>query len=355
MFDATVTAGTATVAPVLAFTTTTTQCGPATFVRLRAAPSATATPAVIAPHHCRAAGQRLRRPARLGAAVVGGRTRRWTPGRRGRRVDRHPRRVAALTTLPAPSTGAEEIPTTGLELWLDADDASTFTYSSGTVVSQWNDKSGTAQHFAQATGANQPNRNGTQNGHTTVVFDGSTDTLSCSVAGMVHPVTMFAVARNTASSGQRNLISYSSDGRIFRTSGGTIDIYQGSFLSSGTSWGTTDFHSVSAVFNGASSLIAVDGGSDTTGTSGGGSFDTGSAAVGALRASSSEYWQGDIAELIVYDRALSSGERSQVEDYLAAKWFGTSDGTATPAVTASTVTLATVTASGETSRTRSRR
>jgi hypothetical protein len=32
---------------------------------------------------------------------------------------------------------------------------------------------------------------------------------------------------------------------------------------------------------------------------------------------------GDFAELLVYDRALSFGERKQVEDYLGEKWFGT--------------------------------
>jgi len=33
--------------------------------------------------------------------------------------------------------------------------------------------------------------------------------------------------------------------------------------------------------------------------------------------------EGDLAELLVYDRALSAAERQQVEDYLSAKWFGT--------------------------------
>ena len=32
--------------------------------------------------------------------------------------------------------------------------------------------------------------------------------------------------------------------------------------------------------------------------------------------------EGDLAELLVYDRALSAVERQQVEDYLSAKWFG---------------------------------
>ena len=37
-------------------------------------------------------------------------------------------------------------------------------------------------------------------------------------------------------------------------------------------------------------------------------------------ANSSEPWLGDLAELIVYDRALTETERKQVEDYLNAKY-----------------------------------
>ena len=43
-----------------------------------------------------------------------------------------------------------------LLLWLDAADDSTFSYSSGTEVSQWRDKSGNNFHANQATVGNQP-------------------------------------------------------------------------------------------------------------------------------------------------------------------------------------------------------
>jgi len=42
-------------------------------------------------------------------------------------------------------------PVSGYTLWLDAADASVFTYSSGTIVSQWTDKSGNNYNFTQAT------------------------------------------------------------------------------------------------------------------------------------------------------------------------------------------------------------
>ena len=51
----------------------------------------------------------------------------------------------------------------GLLLWLDAADDTTFSYSSGTVVSQWRDKSGLSNHVGQSTVGSQPNRNVVKN------------------------------------------------------------------------------------------------------------------------------------------------------------------------------------------------
>lgn len=42
--------------------------------------------------------------------------------------------------------------------------------------------------------------------------------------------------------------------------------------------------------------------------------------IGGTGTSYSEYWNGDIAEVIVYGRALTDAERTQVEDYLAKKY-----------------------------------
>ena len=45
-----------------------------------------------------------------------------------------------------------------LGLWLDAADASTFTFGTGTQVSQWDDKSGNSRHATQSTAASRPVR-----------------------------------------------------------------------------------------------------------------------------------------------------------------------------------------------------
>lgn len=90
------------------------------------------------------------------------------------------RQSAAVMAKPASSAWSPI--SSGLVLWSDTGDEydADFTYSSGVVVSQANDRSGAGNHLVQGTGANQPSRNGTQNSKKTVVFDGSNDDLHTS-------------------------------------------------------------------------------------------------------------------------------------------------------------------------------
>jgi hypothetical protein len=79
--------------------------------------------------------------------------------------------IGAITAGTFSSGFVAPAPVAGYSLWLDGDDATTFTYSSGVVVSQWNDKSASARNFTQATVANQPSRNATQNGKSGLTFN----------------------------------------------------------------------------------------------------------------------------------------------------------------------------------------
>lgn len=210
---------------------------------------------------------------------------------------------------------------TGLAAWWDASDATTFTYSSGSVVSQWRDKSGNARHLSQATTTDQPSRTGTINGKSAVLFDGTSDYMASTAYTPTKPTTLLAIARNTAASGQRDLIvSSNPEGRICRTSGGTIDTYQGSFLSTGVSWGTTNAHSVAVTLNGASSKIAADSGAWALGDAGSSAFGTNGWHVGKFSSSLVEYWQGEICEIIHVNAAISDADKASFMAYAAAKW-----------------------------------
>jgi hypothetical protein len=63
--------------------------------------------------------------------------------------------------------------------------------------------------------------------------------------------------------------------------------------------------------------------------------------LGGTGTSYSEYWNGDIAEVIVYNRKLTEDERKLVEDYLAKKYGVTLTRAATPTATDTTATTAT--------------
>lgn len=213
-----------------------------------------------------------------------------------------------------------------LKGWWDAGDASTFTYSSGVLVSQWADKSGQGRHLAQGDTASQPSRNGTINSRTSVVFDGTSDLLSTTTfTAPATPSTLLLVGRNTASSDQRNAFMSATDGadnphaRIFRTTGGTIDIYNGAFLSTSISWGTTAAHSIVGVFNHTSSKIAADSGTWTTGDAGPLVFGN-RWMMGAYRNGASEFWQGDICEVVHVEAALSDADRDAWFNYCSTKW-----------------------------------
>ena len=69
------------------------------------------------------------------------------------------------------SEWAYSIPETGLFSWHDADNAASFAYSSGTSVSTWMDKGPNFLWLVQSDTARQPDRSGSQNGHTSVKFD----------------------------------------------------------------------------------------------------------------------------------------------------------------------------------------
>ncbi|MBT5910609.1 MAG: DUF2341 domain-containing protein, partial [Opitutae bacterium] len=113
-----------------------------------------------------------------------------------------------------------------LMLWLDANDSSTITHTAS-AVSQWKDKSGNNVHAAQSTASKKPMlSSGTQNGLSTILFDGVDDYFSASSLSISQSYTIFAVAKTTGGSGRdyifdgitnngnRSLIALNSNGKV---------------------------------------------------------------------------------------------------------------------------------------------
>jgi hypothetical protein len=215
----------------------------------------------------------------------------------------------------------------GLALWLDAADDSTFSYSSGTSVSQWRDKSGNNFHATQALSANQPSRSTTQNSRKTVNFDGTNDTVTIPNFVCNSEISIFVVSN----CGTTLLIEHSTDTNsnqgFYFYGGGNGMIYitrsTGSIISN-TNWLSGGYSIATAVNstgldlltykNGTQQTIITDGRSSLTN-----SFVTNTLYIGS-RGANSLWSSGPIAEIIIYNRKVSNAERNLIHTYLGQKW-----------------------------------
>jgi len=200
-------------------------------------------------------------------------------------------------------------------LWLDASDTSTITESGG-AVSQWDDKSGNGNDVTQGTAANQPT-SGTRtlNGLNVLDFDGTTDFLTVSGFTASQPITLFAVVEKDTDTSRR-IFTGGILGWILVNQQPTS--YAGNYLygTIGTAVDNTP-HIMRHTFNGVSSSIHVDG--TQTGPTGN-AGTTGITSPFTLSTSSTQQWDGIIAEIIVIDGTLTADQITATESYLASKW-----------------------------------
>ena len=226
----------------------------------------------------------------------------------------------------------------GLTLWLDASVDSSFTFSSGTRVSQWNDLSGNGYHFTQSTTTNQPDRNVTQNGKSSVKMKASTTTYwmqNTAFEWAFRPFTVLAVARFNVGSYSALLstnalaefqigIDASNPAKL-----AISRIGQATTASNLTQANTTTSQITykSAGFQPATNDVTVQiyqNGTAASGTVNISSvgFPTSKSAIGATQDGSADSFGADgfISEIIVYEKELSDGERLFAEEYLKTKW-----------------------------------
>ena len=229
-----------------------------------------------------------------------------------------------------------EVPSSGLLLWFKSDAGIT---QSGGKVSAWADQSANADNSTQATAASQPTIvENALNGKPVVRFDGTDDYLSFSTVAIngLNGMTIVMVAANavnqnptthahaagiywdeTASWGTAYLSPYQSKIRYRFGTGQTNNLPE---YTRPESLGL-GFSITAAVHNATSETLYVNGASVLT--------QTGKLAAianckdsGFLgRGYATTYFNGDIAEVMVYNRALTAEELAAVNSYLAAKYF----------------------------------
>ena len=228
----------------------------------------------------------------------------------------------------------------GLLMWLDAGQGVTL---NGSTVSAWTDQSTTGSVWSQGTAANQPTYTASCiNSRPCLDFDGSNDKLSADSAGLAilknrSGYTVITVAQTDTTTGIHYAwnwsVGTSTNGRAVLLSNGTTGTFgarrldaDSSATLSPTSYFAVDTNYVMTVtvnHSTTSAEIFRDGTSKANSSSfltSGSTSNTNSQSAAIGDNNGANFWDGPIAEILVYDHALTTTERQQVESYLGGKY-----------------------------------
>jgi len=212
------------------------------------------------------------------------------------------------------------IPSSGLHLWLRADAGVT---QSGGLVSSWLDQSSNGRNATMTVTRRQPALISVAlNGQPVLRFNGAQSMYLSSVS---QPTlfSVFIVGKNSLTSESYSMIlgpGGNSPNDQLRWDNGSRALFvtqdAGTVITSAIG-NTRVYHALSASYDGSTMTFYRDG--NVTSSS---SFSTTSpwtiASVGSWY--STYFMTGDLAEVIIYDRALSQTERATVNSYLRTKY-----------------------------------
>ena len=206
-----------------------------------------------------------------------------------------------------------------MAFWCSADDISG---NDGDAIATWYGKTTVTNNLTQTTEAQKPIlKKNIINGHAVARFDGSDDNMVFGTALTANPFHLFVVAK------------YNATGRVIVSGGGgalrvllgliagdnAISIIKSGAVVLGTSSNTLNnasFNLITLYYSNPNYGFRFNGVDAGTGSN----AQTMNPATHVSKSDYGEYWNGDIAELIVFNRALSGGEFTTVEDYLAGKY-----------------------------------
>lgn len=225
------------------------------------------------------------------------------------------------------------------KLWLASDKITG--KNDGDSIALWPDASGNGNDATQSTEINRPiYKTSIKNGKPVVRFDGSNDFMLAPSLGL-GSASLFVVAKQdlVKTSGAHALISTRPNTtymELYLGSSASPEVGQvvaqistGSFVGNRNGSPSTSWSLVEAIFKGDStpSIRAgingslsegIDFGSLPSSYSINGTSNFTIGQLGGIIAG--YYFDGDIAEIVVYSRALSDSERQDVEAYLTAKY-----------------------------------
>lgn len=188
-------------------------------------------------------------------------------------------------------------------VWQDS--AGTIPAVVGDPVGRVDDASGGGYHATQSTSGNKPTLLEDANGHLYLDYDGSDDHLVSAYAPS-QPVTFEVVVHPAATSENRYLLSHGGTSpRLRQTPGGNYEMHAGAAITGSSV--VASLSVVVAVYNGASSALAVNN-SDTTGNAGTNGFNQ--IIAGAVNTFGSNAFQGRWYRLRGNDIAFDATARS---------------------------------------------
>lgn len=217
---------------------------------------------------------------------------------------------------------AGDIPRSGLHLWLRADVG--VVASSGMQVSQWLDQSGNGRNASMATPTRQPSFVRDALNHLPVIRFFGAQSMSLDTFATPTMFSVFVVGKNSLPDESFSMIlgpGGNSPNNQLRWEDGSHVLFVGTgnnLPATTVSAGDTRvYQALSARYDGATLTVYRDGGAISSS-----SFVTTGpwtlASVGSYY--SSYFLVGDLAEVVLYDRALSEKDRAAVDSYLRAKY-----------------------------------
>jgi hypothetical protein len=210
----------------------------------------------------------------------------------------------------------------GCILWLRSDLGVT---KVANIVSAWADQSGQGNNFTQGTDANKPTYTaGAINGYPALVFDGN-DYLDSSMAAN-QPATVYIVSQLDDGSGTGEYLCDGDDATdrwvigYDLATGNQLVLFAGTVLADATYPADANYHIFEGIFNGASSSIKYDDATAVVGA--GGAANISGWRLGADRVLGAGFFldDGGIAEVIVYNSVLSTGNKALIQSYLNTRY-----------------------------------
>jgi hypothetical protein len=205
----------------------------------------------------------------------------------------------------------------GLVMWMDAADDTTFSYSSGTTVSQWRDKSGYNYHMTPVTAG--PTRNAFLNSRKVLAFTTSQNIVSLPFTMETSANTVFVVSRLTGATNARVLAAYYNNWLLGHWGGLVNPYYAEGWVYYPPNAADTVWRMYMGDWGGPSNDLAAVYSNGTVLTSGSTAAAAGPKGLG-INISGTEQSTCEAAEIIVFNRLLSTTERNLIHTYLGQKW-----------------------------------